>query len=145
MVRLLESRNPERARHRPQKWCTDCAIQLDPLGPVPPLTSLNIRLPLTLHSPLLSLKDHRYTHFNNNRKALEYGAGTLAAGQLFRYDIGLIRQEKAMVESTVNRIKLAREVLQAAREEFSRAEEAKGGAAVISGSGIPAGRAGWPP
>ena len=36
-----------------------------------------------------------------------------------------------MVESAVNRIKLARELLQAAREEFARAEEAKGGAAVI--------------
>lgn len=36
-----------------------------------------------------------------------------------------------MVESGVNRIQLARELLQAAREEFARAEEAKGGAAVI--------------
>ena len=36
-----------------------------------------------------------------------------------------------MVESGVNRIELARELLQAAREEFARAEEAKGGAAVI--------------
>ena len=36
-----------------------------------------------------------------------------------------------MVESAVNRIQLARELLQAAREEFARAEEAKGGAAVI--------------
>lgn len=36
-----------------------------------------------------------------------------------------------MVESGVNRIQLARELLQAAREEFARAEEAKGGTAVI--------------
>ena len=36
-----------------------------------------------------------------------------------------------MVESAVNRMKLARDLLQAAREEFARAEEAKGGAAVI--------------
>ena len=36
-----------------------------------------------------------------------------------------------MVESAVNRIRLARELLRAAREEFARAEEAKGGAAVI--------------
>ena len=36
-----------------------------------------------------------------------------------------------MVESAVNHMKLARDLLQAAREEFARAEEAKGGAAVI--------------
>ena len=36
-----------------------------------------------------------------------------------------------MVESGLNRIQLARALLQAAREEFARAEEAKGGAAVI--------------
>ena len=36
-----------------------------------------------------------------------------------------------MVESAVNRMKLARDLLQAARDEFARAEEAKGGAAVI--------------
>ena len=36
-----------------------------------------------------------------------------------------------VVESAVNRIRLARELLRAAREEFARAEEAKGGAAVI--------------
>ena len=36
-----------------------------------------------------------------------------------------------MVESGVNRIQLARELLQTAREEFARAEGAKGGTAVI--------------
>ena len=36
-----------------------------------------------------------------------------------------------MVESIGNRLELARELLQVAREEFARAEEAKGGAAVI--------------
>ena len=36
-----------------------------------------------------------------------------------------------MVESAVDRIQLARELLQQAREELARAEEAKGGAAVI--------------
>ena len=36
-----------------------------------------------------------------------------------------------VVESAVNRIRLARELLRAVREEFARAEEAKGGAAVI--------------
>ena len=36
-----------------------------------------------------------------------------------------------MVESIGNRLELARELVQVAREEFARAEEAKGGAAVI--------------
>ncbi len=36
-----------------------------------------------------------------------------------------------MVEGVADRINRARELLQAAREEFARAEEAKGGAAVI--------------
>ena len=36
-----------------------------------------------------------------------------------------------MVEASTTRLNAARELLQAAREEFSRAEEAKGGAAVI--------------
>ena len=36
-----------------------------------------------------------------------------------------------MVESAVDRIKLARDLLQAAREEFAGAEEAKGGSAMI--------------
>ena len=36
-----------------------------------------------------------------------------------------------MVEPNGNRLNLARELLQAARDEFARAEEAKGGAAVV--------------
>ena len=36
-----------------------------------------------------------------------------------------------MVEANGNRLNLARELLQAARDEFARAEEAKGGAAVV--------------
>lgn len=37
----------------------------------------------------------------------------------------------AIVEASGNRLNLARELLQAARDEFARAEEARGGAAVI--------------